>query len=256
VAEKTQKLSPEPEPTGYQFPDLSAGPTATAPSGPASSFETNASFWALCLQNPELRQEFEERVQRAVREKLELDLTEERTALRAQARDEGHKEGFAAGREAGREELLADWEVLRTSWEALSTEFLREKTKLLHSHEEDWTRSFSHLLRRFLIAEPVAKGEALRDWLKESITSFPASARLKARMSARQAAVVADLVKDGKLAGWEIVADAQFQDGQIALDADGGGAFFSRAEQLASLERLIESLWGVAKPAPVLAKAA
>jgi len=236
---KTKLFLEPPDPASgfqaYVFEGLNTHvetPPVVEASTPESSFGLPDAFWQWMESDSELRRQFD----RMIGERVAQGLEKRFLALKDQVEKEAHQEGFQKGMAEAAERVQATETKLTT----ICDEVLRQKSKLMHDHENRWAQAFSHLLRRFLVPGRELALETLRSWLTESLTSFGQTGRVRIHLSAEDYQRLRESLTSIAEKNWEFAADATLNPGEVHCECDGGGILFSEGSELQRLESWIE----------------
>lgn len=196
----------------------------------SQSFAFNDSVLEWLEQNPALLAEFEKRNEKRIQQRVDEHIE----AVKAQAVQEGLELGRKQGFEEGQQQLAQAIEVVKHIGEGL----LKEKHHILHMHEKVWTDALSHLLRRFMIAEPEKKVEAVSKWLTETIETLGATEGVVVRVGTDLYPILQRVQSLVGAAEFKLVLDSDLKADELYCETSQGGAYYFASGQLAKLEEL------------------
>jgi flagellar biosynthesis/type III secretory pathway protein FliH len=201
---------------------------------PQFGFPSN--FWEMISSDVQLKNQISEMIEKRAEERaLEINrLT--RAEIEAKGFAEGHVRGVAQG--------FSEVEAALNRINGIAEQILREKETVLHDHEKQWNRAFSHLLKRFMVPQPGKIAAEIQRWLTESLENFPNQHKVCVNLSSEDFAVVTKLAGDLALSfpgkAWELVEDSTLAPGEVHCETDVGGLFFSPSREAEKLDGLIE----------------
>lgn len=209
---------------------------AQASSHEAKRFSLSSDLLGVLSSDPGLKEQWDSMVDERVRTRL----AEEQAGYRAALEEEARKEGLKRGLDEARQQV----EQVMQSMENIARELLIRKETILHAHEKQWCEALSHLLHRFLVPRSDALQAGVKRWLEESLTGFSGNHAIRVHVSPMEYDRLASGL--GEVAGRpvELVRDATLSEGQIHCECDGGGIFFSPADEAQRLEAWLQEFFG------------
>ncbi len=199
-------------------------------------FELPSGFWHRIESDPDLKAEWDARVEKRAREIFESEAAVEKKAVFEAAR----QEGIAQGMREGAAQAIESCRKL----EALAESVLGERESLLRSHEAIWCRAFSHLARRFLIPVSAERMAGLHAWLEDAIGDLSRQAKIRVCVSPKVHQEVKSIVGETGTAHWEWIEDRSISDMDFRVELTGGGVFFSPADEWKKFEEKLNEVLG------------
>lgn len=188
--------------------------------------------WEALLSDPEIRA----RVDILVNERAERRAAEEINAMKQAAIAEGREQGERAA-EQERETLVTQ---MKDSFDSICRTILAEKEALLRTHEAQWCRAMSQVLKRFLVPLPQTTLDCVRAWMEENRDAFQRTGLVEVWLSPQAWRALGSKMTADDSSNWRLMEDTSLEDGQIRCTCDGVGFYFASDEQVARLETLIE----------------
>lgn len=198
-------------------------------------FELPSGFWNRIESDPDLKAEWDARVEKRAREIFDSEAAVEKQAIFEAARQEGIAQGLREGAALAGESCR--------KLESLAESILGEKEAMLRAHEVIWCRAFSHLARRFLIPLSAERLTGLRTWLEDAIGDLGRQAKIRVCVSPKVHQEVKSVVGEGA-AHWEWIEDRALRDSDFRVELTGGGVFFSPEAEWKKFEEKLNEVLG------------
>lgn len=197
-------------------------------------FSLPTSFWDAIQRDPELRAEYERRVESRAKELLEADATPQKQQIFDQAR----KDGFEQGVQEGRKQL----QECQLHLENIAKQVIAEKVELLHQHEGIWVETVGHLMKRFLVPQTKERLANLKKWLEEAIGDLSRQAKIQVALAPSVMSEVKAITMAEETSHWDWVEDRSLNEMEIRVNLLGGGLLFSPQAELAKLEEKLKEV--------------
>jgi flagellar biosynthesis/type III secretory pathway protein FliH len=205
-------------------------------SGKPVQFSMPSVVWENIERDPQVKAEFDKRVEARLQAILHTETAPQRQALFDQAKKEGLEQGIAEGQS----KVAESCKYLET----IAKRIIEEKQEILRAHEGIWCEAVYHLMKRFLVPLSVEKLKALHDWMESAIGDLERQSKLRVLLSPGLYAQASQLAIPADAPQWEWVEDKSLSDSELRVEIAGGGIFFSPESEWTKFEKLLSDVLG------------
>jgi len=204
-------------------------------------FRLSATFWQAVEADPVVREELERLVEARLQTRVARAVSEAEHEARARGLEDGLRRGMEQGIEEGARRAREAWESAKSTLDRICSDLLDDRLREARAQKDSWGRALSHVLKRLLTPRAAADGNAVLGWLDEALARYAEAARVRIRVSADLGAPLKGILAGSVRPGWEIVEDTTLGSGVILCECEDGGIVFSKPDELARLEQILDS---------------